>query len=81
MLVDNHKIDEIIAEVKGVAKLDDPSGKTISQMELDNNLMLYQVTCPIGVIGAIFESKYRCCAANKLFVLKIRKCCDTQRRV
>ncbi|MEK6943535.1 MAG: glutamate-5-semialdehyde dehydrogenase [Nanoarchaeota archaeon] len=57
LLVDNHKIDEIIAEVKGVAKLDDPSGKTISQMELDNNLMLYQVTCPIGVIGAIFESR------------------------
>ena len=55
--IDDNKIHEIVDEIKSVAKLEDPVGKTISQIELDKNLMLYQVTCPIGVIGAIFESR------------------------
>ena len=55
--MDEHKIDEIINEIKNVARLEDPVGKIMSQVELDKGLMLYQVTCPIGVIGAIFESR------------------------
>jgi glutamate-5-semialdehyde dehydrogenase len=51
------KIDEIIMSVKDVAKLADPVGKTLSAIELDNDLELFQVSCPIGVIGAIFESR------------------------
>ncbi len=51
------KIDEMILSVKDVAKLEDPVGKTLSAMELDTDLELYQVACPIGVIGAIFESR------------------------
>ena len=57
LMLDKHKIDEMVEEVKNVAKLDDPVGKILSQVELDRGLMLYQVTCPIGVIGAIFESR------------------------
>ncbi|MEK6947378.1 MAG: glutamate-5-semialdehyde dehydrogenase [Nanoarchaeota archaeon] len=55
--IDESKIKEMVEEIKSVAKLEDPVGKTLSQVELDKNLMLYQVTCPIGVIGAIFESR------------------------
>ncbi|MEK6891860.1 MAG: glutamate-5-semialdehyde dehydrogenase [Nanoarchaeota archaeon] len=55
--IDENKIKEIVDEIKSVAKLDDPVGKVLSQVELDKGLMLYQVTCPIGVIGAIFESR------------------------
>jgi len=55
--LDAYKINEIVDEVKSVAKLEDPAGKVLSQVELDKGLMLYQVTCPIGVIGAIFESR------------------------
>ena len=51
------KIDELILSVRDVAKLDDPVGKTISAIELDTDLELYQVSCPIGLIGAIFESR------------------------
>ena len=51
------KISEFIEEVKSVANLEDPVGKTLSASELDNGLELYQVSCPIGVIGAIFESR------------------------
>jgi len=55
--LNDSKIDEIIMSVRDVAKLDDPVGKTISAIELDTDLELYQVSCPIGVIGAIFESR------------------------
>jgi glutamate-5-semialdehyde dehydrogenase len=55
--LDDSEIDEIIKSVKDVAKLEDPVGKTLSAIELDKDLELFQVSCPIGVIGAIFESR------------------------
>ncbi len=55
--LDDSEIDEIIKSVKDVAKLEDPVGKTLSATELDKDLELFQVSCPIGVIGAIFESR------------------------
>lgn len=43
--------------VEAVAKLTDPVGRTLSARELDRGLNLYQVTCPLGVIAMIFESR------------------------
>jgi glutamate-5-semialdehyde dehydrogenase len=34
-----------------------PSGRPSSALELDQGLELYKVSCPIGVIGVIFESR------------------------
>jgi glutamate-5-semialdehyde dehydrogenase len=55
--VDDVKIDEMIEGIKDVIKFEDPVGKTLSALELDSGLELYQVSCPIGVIGVIFESR------------------------
>ncbi len=55
--IDKDKINEMVTGINTVVKLEDPVGKLISQVEMDDDLMLYQVTCPIGVIGAIFESR------------------------
>ncbi len=55
--VDDIKIGEMIAGIKDVIKFEDPVGKTLSALELDSGLELYQVSCPIGLIGAIFESR------------------------
>ncbi len=55
--VTDAKIEEMILSVKDVAKLEDPVGTTLSALELDTDLELYQVACPIGVIGTIFESR------------------------
>jgi glutamate-5-semialdehyde dehydrogenase len=49
------KIDEMIAGIKDVIKFEDPVGKTLCALELDNGLELYQLSCPIGLIGVIFE--------------------------
>jgi glutamate-5-semialdehyde dehydrogenase len=55
--VSNLKIDGMIAGIRDVIKLKDPVGDTISTLELDEDLILYQVSCPIGLIGVIFESR------------------------
>jgi len=54
---DQGKIAEVCAGIESLIKLDDPVGKTISATELDANLELYKVSCPIGVIGVVFESR------------------------
>jgi glutamate-5-semialdehyde dehydrogenase len=40
-----------------IIDLPDPVGKILSATQLDAGLELYKVTCPIGVIGVIFESR------------------------
>ncbi len=54
---DENKIAETIAGIESLIKLDDPVGKTLSATELDEGLELYKISCPIGVIGVIFESR------------------------
>ncbi|MBN2591848.1 MAG: glutamate-5-semialdehyde dehydrogenase [Sedimentisphaerales bacterium] len=54
---DESKIEQVIAGIDSLIKLEDPVGKTLSALELDMGLELYKVTCPIGVIGIVFESR------------------------
>src|SRR5665648_143025 len=55
--VTDNKIDGMIAGIRDVIKLVDPVGKTLDALELDSGLDLYQVSCPIGLIGVVFESR------------------------
>lgn len=43
--------------LEALAGLPDPVGRTLSARELDQGLDLYQVTCPLGVVAMIFESR------------------------
>ena len=54
---DEDKIKEACDGLASLIKLADPVGVTLSAMELDEGLELYKVSCPIGVIGVIFESR------------------------
>jgi glutamate-5-semialdehyde dehydrogenase len=54
---DDDKIDEVCSGIDSLIGLSDPVGRTILARELDKDLELYQVSCPIGVIGMIFESR------------------------
>jgi glutamate-5-semialdehyde dehydrogenase len=54
---DETKIAQTIAGIETLITLDDPVGRTIAATELDAGLELYKVTCPIGVIGVVFESR------------------------
>ena len=54
---DHGKINGVCEGIESLIKLSDPVGQTLSATELDTGLELYKVTCPIGVIGVIFESR------------------------
>ena len=54
---DQSKITDVITGIESLIKLDDPVGITLTATELDKGLELYKVSCPIGVIGVIFESR------------------------
>ncbi|HSA06953.1 MAG TPA: glutamate-5-semialdehyde dehydrogenase [Candidatus Gastranaerophilales bacterium] len=51
------KINVIIQGIHDVIKLEDPVNKILSVTELDKGFELNKVSCPIGVIGVIFESR------------------------
>ncbi len=51
------KLTELCDGLRALTKLPDPLGKTQLATELTRGLELYRVTCPIGVIGVIFESR------------------------
>jgi glutamate-5-semialdehyde dehydrogenase len=52
-----NKIKNVIQGIRDLINLEDPVGKTKFSRELDKDLNLYQITCPIGLIGIIFESR------------------------
>jgi glutamate-5-semialdehyde dehydrogenase len=54
---DPKKIAESIAGIESLIKLPEPVGNTLAATELDQGLELFKVSCPIGVIGVIFESR------------------------
>lgn len=54
---DAPKIADVCAGLQSLVELDEPVGKTLGAIELDDGLELYKVSCPIGVIGVIFESR------------------------
>ena len=50
-------IAQMAAGVREVAALMDPIGRQLAATELDDGLTLYKESCPIGVIGIIFEAR------------------------
>jgi glutamate-5-semialdehyde dehydrogenase len=55
--LDDAKLESIAEMVESVAEQTDPLGKTLAARELDDDLELYRVSVPIGVVGTIFESR------------------------
>lgn len=54
---DEAKLADAVSGVRSLIELPDPCGVTLSARELDDGLTLRQITCPIGVLGIVFESR------------------------
>lgn len=54
---DEPKIRAVVAGIHDLVRLPDPLGHVTLDRELDDGLLLKRITCPIGVIGIIFESR------------------------
>lgn len=55
--LDENKMRDMIKGIREIAKLEDPVNKKLLVRELDKELTLYKVSCPIGVLGIIFEAR------------------------
>ncbi len=55
--LDADKIAGLAAGVRAVASLPDPSGRVLARTVLDDGLVLEKVSCPIGVLLVVFESR------------------------
>lgn len=57
LLLTPERIDAIAAAVRSVARLPDPTGKLLLRKILPNKLRLRKISVPLGVVGAIYESR------------------------
>lgn len=55
--LDENKMRDMIQGIRDIAHLEDPVNKKLLVRELDAGLTLYKVSCPIGVLGIIFEAR------------------------
>lgn len=54
---DEGKLSEVLSGIEQLIGLEDPLEKVSLARELDEGLTLYRISCPIGVIGVIFEAR------------------------
>ena len=55
--LDENKMRDMLQGIRDIASLQDPIGKKLLVRELDTDLTLYKISCPIGVLGIIFEAR------------------------
>ncbi|MBU7591774.1 glutamate-5-semialdehyde dehydrogenase [Metabacillus halosaccharovorans] len=57
LALSKERIFDFAEGLRQVAKLEDPTGKILSNWTLDNGLLVEKVTVPLGVIGMIYEAR------------------------
>lgn len=55
--LDEKRIKNISNSIRKVSRLPNPSDKIIERKKLPNGLLLEKRTVPLGVVGAVFESR------------------------
>jgi len=56
----SEKIQTLVTGIKSIASQEEPVGKIVKKTELASDLVLQQITSPIGVLLIIFESRPDC---------------------
>jgi glutamate-5-semialdehyde dehydrogenase len=57
LILNKQRIAGIANSIRKISRLPNPSGKTLEKRRLDNGLQLQKITVPLGVVGAIYESR------------------------
>ncbi|HTN08328.1 glutamate-5-semialdehyde dehydrogenase [Agriterribacter sp.] len=55
--LDEKRIKSIAQSIRKVSRLPNPSGKVLEKRTLKNGLLLEKIAVPLGVVGAIYESR------------------------
>ena len=54
---DQAKLEDVTAGLRALAAMEDPIGHAQLRTEMADGLVLSRISCPIGVVGVIFESR------------------------
>jgi glutamate-5-semialdehyde dehydrogenase len=57
LMLNKERIAGIANSIRKIVKLPNPAGKTLEKRRLENGLLLQKVAVPLGVVGAIYESR------------------------
>jgi glutamate-5-semialdehyde dehydrogenase len=57
LVLDDAKLDSVIDGLRQLARMPELIGRVTTHRELDDGLVLRRVTCPLGVLGVVFEAR------------------------
>lgn len=57
LMLNRERVEGIAEGCRQVATLDDPCGRILETVERPNGLVIKKVSCPMGVIGIIYEAR------------------------
>lgn len=57
LLLNEQRTLNIANSIRNISKLPNPCGKVLEQRTLQNGLLLEKISVPLGVVGAIYESR------------------------
>jgi len=57
LMLNESRIRAIAASIRKVSRLPDPTGRLLDKRRLPNGLLVEKVSVPLGVVGAIYESR------------------------
>jgi glutamate-5-semialdehyde dehydrogenase len=57
LMLDRQRIGDIAQSIRKVCRLPDPTGKVLEKRRLENGLQVQKISVPLGVVGAIYESR------------------------
>nr|QKY15317.1 delta-1-pyrroline-5-carboxylate synthase a isoform X2 (P5CSA) [Polytomella parva] len=57
LILSEAKLLQLSEGIKSIARQDEPIGKVVGKTEVSDGLVLEKITCPIGVLLVIFESR------------------------
>jgi glutamate-5-semialdehyde dehydrogenase len=57
LMLNEQRVANIANAIRNVSQLPDPCGKVLEKRTLNNGLQLEKISVPLGVVGAIYESR------------------------
>jgi glutamate-5-semialdehyde dehydrogenase len=57
LLLSEQRIKAIAKSIRAISKLPNPAGQPLVKKKLANGLLMEKITVPLGVVGAIYESR------------------------
>ncbi|MFV0606922.1 MAG: glutamate-5-semialdehyde dehydrogenase [Niabella sp.] len=75
LILNPQRLKAIAGSIKKVAALPDPCGAVLTKRVLPNGLKLKKVSVPLGVVGAIYESRPNVTYDIATLCLRSRNCC------